>query len=56
MTMCHTKKNEKIINILTILSLPLRGSWRGLIPSVEYMTYAYGENKVEMVILNGEVV
>jgi len=25
------------------------------IPSVEYMTYAYGENKVEMVILNGEV-
>ncbi len=26
------------------------------IPSMEYMTYAYGENKVETVILNGEVV
>jgi imidazolonepropionase len=26
------------------------------IPSPEYMTYAYGENKVETVILNGEVV
>ncbi len=25
------------------------------IPSVEYLTYAYGENKVEKVILNGEV-
>ena len=25
------------------------------IPSMEYMTYAYGENKVETVILNGEV-